>query len=299
MNEMSNTKSEKQTYRCVHCGCQVSELYKDFKKGIIKISHCTKCNEVADKYIEYDSVIIFLDALLLHRPVYRHILVNSKLKRYWRFLLVLWLCDALTKLMQRKAGDPSPQLQPDYIFYSALEWHFYQDYLLSAAESLVFFCTVIGLLAGKHLLRNKNLKHFQCEAVVKALSVSSMGRLLVVPALIWGESYSALGVALTHLFVASSNMQALRVIWGESYSALGVALSHLFVASSNMQALRVVSKKTSSLQASLIVLCGYGAQNAMLMLVGFSFLGHYLSSSTSFPNATRLLDMYFCDVYVR
>jgi hypothetical protein len=40
--------------------------------------------------------------------------------------------------------------------------------------------------------------------------ISSMGRLLVVPALIWGETYSAVGIALTHLFVASSNVQALR-----------------------------------------------------------------------------------------
>ena len=42
-----------------------------------------------------------------------------------------------------------------------------------------------------------------------ALTMSSMGRLAVVPALIWGESYSALGVALTHLFVATSNVLAL------------------------------------------------------------------------------------------
>ena len=48
------------------------------------------------------------------------------------------------------------------------------------------------------------------EAVLRAIVVSSMGRLLVVPALIWGESYSSVGVALTHLFVASSNVQALR-----------------------------------------------------------------------------------------
>ena len=39
-----------------------------------------KCNEVADKYIEYDSIIIFLDILLLQRPAYRHILINSKFK---------------------------------------------------------------------------------------------------------------------------------------------------------------------------------------------------------------------------
>ena len=60
---------------------------------------------------------------------------------HWRLLLVLWLCDALTKLMQRKAGISSPRLQPDHVFYSALEVDFYQDYLRSAA----------GLLCVRHL----------------------------------------------------------------------------------------------------------------------------------------------------
>ena len=40
----------------------------------------SRCNEVADKYIEYDTVIIFLDVLLLQRPAYRHILINSEFK---------------------------------------------------------------------------------------------------------------------------------------------------------------------------------------------------------------------------
>ena len=35
-----------------------------------------KCEKVVDKYIEYDAVIIFLDALL-HKPqAYRHLLFN-------------------------------------------------------------------------------------------------------------------------------------------------------------------------------------------------------------------------------
>ena len=32
--------SEPCQYRCVECGCEAVELYKDFKAGIIKISHC-------------------------------------------------------------------------------------------------------------------------------------------------------------------------------------------------------------------------------------------------------------------
>ena len=38
------------------------------------------CHKVVDKYIEFDPVIIFLDALL-HKPqAYRHLLFNDKFK---------------------------------------------------------------------------------------------------------------------------------------------------------------------------------------------------------------------------
>ena len=39
-----------------------------------------KCENVVDKYIEYDLVIISLDAMLLKRQAFRHILVNSGIK---------------------------------------------------------------------------------------------------------------------------------------------------------------------------------------------------------------------------
>ena len=69
---------------------------------------------------------------------------------------MLWLCDALTKLMQRKAGGSSPRVQPDHVFYSALELHFYQDYLLSAtgrwhtcAVPSIFCIFLFGPFAGR------------------------------------------------------------------------------------------------------------------------------------------------------
>ncbi|KAK2182552.1 hypothetical protein NP493_348g00039, partial [Ridgeia piscesae] len=75
-------------YRCIECGYEAVELYKDFKAGIIKISHCVSCHKVVDKYIEFDPVIIFLDALL-HKPqAYRHLLFNDKFKAPGRLLLI-------------------------------------------------------------------------------------------------------------------------------------------------------------------------------------------------------------------
>lgn len=48
------------------------------------------------------------------------------------------------------------------------------------------------------------------EPVLRAVVMSSIGRLLVILALVWGHTYSGLGVAFTRTFVAASNIQALR-----------------------------------------------------------------------------------------
>lgn len=40
----------------------------------------SKCNEIADKYTEFDGVIKAIDLVLHKVPVYRHILINSSFK---------------------------------------------------------------------------------------------------------------------------------------------------------------------------------------------------------------------------
>ncbi|CAG8443802.1 5687_t:CDS:2 [Funneliformis caledonium] len=61
---------------CVECGVPVTNLYTEYSKGNIRLTHCEICNKFADKYVEHDFVIIFID-MLLHKPqVYRHLLFN-------------------------------------------------------------------------------------------------------------------------------------------------------------------------------------------------------------------------------
>lgn len=38
------------------------------------------CKEIADKYVEYDIVIIIIDLVLLNTMAYRHILLNTDFK---------------------------------------------------------------------------------------------------------------------------------------------------------------------------------------------------------------------------
>lgn len=62
---------------CIECGYpNIDCLYSKYKSDYIKLSVCPECNKIADKYIEYDSVILFLDILLLKRQAYKHLAYN-------------------------------------------------------------------------------------------------------------------------------------------------------------------------------------------------------------------------------
>ncbi|RCK57585.1 Protein ARV1 [Candida viswanathii] len=62
---------------CIECGYpEIDCLYSRYKSEYIKLTVCPKCNKIADKYIEYDSVILFLDILLLKKQAYRHLSYN-------------------------------------------------------------------------------------------------------------------------------------------------------------------------------------------------------------------------------
>jgi hypothetical protein len=80
---------------CSRCGSKVPCLFVEFSPGNIKLTRCVstciiikvrvlffcicaqdECHKVADKYIEYELVIVLVD-LVLHRvPAYRHIYRN-------------------------------------------------------------------------------------------------------------------------------------------------------------------------------------------------------------------------------
>jgi len=69
-------------YVCVECGeGPVASLYVEYSAQNVKLSRCRVCNEVADKYIEYDAVLVLIDVVLHRKEAYRHYLWN--LKKHW------------------------------------------------------------------------------------------------------------------------------------------------------------------------------------------------------------------------
>lgn len=63
---------------CVECGTEVDNLYVEFSLGNINLTRCANCKLVADKYIEYELILVVIDIILHRIQAYRHILFNRK-----------------------------------------------------------------------------------------------------------------------------------------------------------------------------------------------------------------------------
>ncbi|KAK9478044.1 Arv1-like family-domain-containing protein [Lipomyces japonicus] len=61
---------------CIECAYPVTSLYTEYSSNNIRLTACPNCHKFADKYIEHDSVLIFIDLALIKPQVYRHLAFN-------------------------------------------------------------------------------------------------------------------------------------------------------------------------------------------------------------------------------
>ncbi|KAF2774304.1 ARV1-like protein [Teratosphaeria nubilosa] len=69
---------------CIECRYPVSQLYTTYSKADdkalgkgVRLTQCPRCKKFADKYVEHDYVVLFLDLVLIRPQVYRHLLFNN------------------------------------------------------------------------------------------------------------------------------------------------------------------------------------------------------------------------------
>ncbi|XP_010779698.1 protein ARV1 [Notothenia coriiceps] len=202
----------KDGFRCVECNEKSPELHRDYSNGILKITICESCQKPVDKYIEYDPVIILIDAILCKTQAFRHILFNTSLNIQWKLCVFCLLCEAYLRWSllhgTEQSSDPA-----DIIRYTK-EWEFYGMFGLAALELsafcvavLLFLMVVVGGLQGATL---------DLRLLLRALLLSCYGKVLLIPAVIWEHDHSPLCLGLIKMFVLTSNSQAIRVILNSS-----------------------------------------------------------------------------------
>ncbi|XP_040016011.1 protein ARV1 [Gasterosteus aculeatus] len=201
-------RMETDIFRCVECNEKAPELHRDYSNGILKITICESCQKPVDKYIEYDPVIILIDAILCKTQAFRHILFNTTLDIHWKLCVFCLLCEAYLRWSllhgSEQSGDPA-----DIIRY-AKEWDFYSAFGLAALELSAFCGGALWFLwAATGRLRGGTP---ELRLLLRALLLSCYGKVLLIPAVIWEHDYSPLCLGLIKLFVLTSNSQAIRVI---------------------------------------------------------------------------------------
>ncbi|KAF2877653.1 Arv1-like family-domain-containing protein [Massariosphaeria phaeospora] len=68
---------------CIECRAPVKTLYTEYSKADdrslgkgVRLTQCRRCRRFADKYVEHDFVVLFIDLVLIKPQVYRHLLFN-------------------------------------------------------------------------------------------------------------------------------------------------------------------------------------------------------------------------------
>ncbi|KAF2236971.1 Arv1-like protein, partial [Viridothelium virens] len=68
---------------CIECRYPVNQLYTTYSKADdrslgkgVRLTQCPRCKRFADKYVEHDFVVLFIDLVLIKPQVYRHLLFN-------------------------------------------------------------------------------------------------------------------------------------------------------------------------------------------------------------------------------
>ncbi|XP_068088056.1 protein ARV1 [Hyperolius riggenbachi] len=213
--------NKKTVYRCIECNEESKELYRDYKHGVLKITICKSCQKPVDKYIEYDPVIILINAMLCKVQAYRHILFNTEINIHSKLCIFCLLCEAYTRW--RQLPGSSSNTDPEDIIRYAKEWDFYRLFGIAALEQAAY---LMGIFIVLFMASPKSLNTgSQFALLLKALLLSSYGKLLLIPAVIWEHDYTPLCFRLITLFVLTSNTQAIRVSMnmGRCLSVLAIA----------------------------------------------------------------------------
>ncbi|KAG4051816.1 hypothetical protein PC123_g13008 [Phytophthora cactorum] len=224
---------------CVECGASVVELVRDYGKGNLRLAICSACNSVADKYVEYETILLFLEVLLLKPQVYRHVLCNLpapvSTRTTLKLFVILVMLDMNVKayLVDRDAGvtfrSESMYRTPEIATSGARIGQFSLHLVcLALVENVVYFVSVftaIWMDPFRRKWREKLLEDGVDAAWTRyasAMCISSFGKLFALLTVIWEFHWSFIHVI--GALVVVSNVLALQLLLGEGNPARAKSL---------------------------------------------------------------------------
>ncbi|CAD5211572.1 unnamed protein product [Bursaphelenchus okinawaensis] len=205
---------------CVHCGAEATDLYRNYGKNVIKLCECDNCGKFVDHYIEYDSVLIYIDLLLQYTAAYRHVFVNRVylVKSLWRIVCLFSICEAYRKWAVRMESANKSVLDG----FIDLEWKFYECIVESLSEIAAFGFSTLGFSLIFDLKTKLSLR-----SVFWISCCGYYGKAFVLLAVIWNLHHTWEYVFLIEAFLILSHYQIQNILFSDSpkLNALMVLLS--------------------------------------------------------------------------
>ncbi|XP_077286528.1 ACAT-related protein required for viability 1 [Arctopsyche grandis] len=240
---------------CVCCGCFAGPLYRRYGKHALRLTQCTFCGSVADKYIEYDPFIIIIDLVLLSTDAYRHVLYNTEFKAFWRMFLMLVAMETYVDwsngyLSKHQDVTDSKNIS-DEVKISKDKFPDNMDEEILYEFGGIFICSLLATLAFIGIIFIFSL-YFGLPSLVKgkvdylliwkAITLASIGKFLMLPVLIWGSDYDrSMHSILVFVYVSLSLIHIQSVIFQCSISKSILILSMSYImrltVSSNLRSL--------------------------------------------------------------
>ncbi|KAI5788082.1 Arv1-like family-domain-containing protein [Pyronema domesticum] len=202
------------------CSYPVQSLYtayssaddKSLGRGV-RLTQCPRCKRFADKYVEHDFVVLFIDMVLIKPQVYRHLLFNhlgrtddkldGSIKRLGVLLLLFDVYLTWARI-EKSIPTSHPQILSQPI---VVQYLFFLCFCLT--ESLLFHATIRFL--SFYLLRFP-----RPNAVSTALLVSSCTKLFPILMVIWKYDVPAAARSVGWAVVVN-NVEALRILLNVDY----------------------------------------------------------------------------------
>jgi len=229
---------------CVECNEPVESLYVKYTNDYIKLTDCPSCSKVADKYVEFDNVILFIDTLLLKPQAYRHLVYNlmaenvvggnvvketsikswfERNKKINRIRLLMILFEIyLTWAYEEKNYNLGKALNPFLVMNAILEKSAVTQYLYFSLKCIsddVITHTLIpffmfnfgGWNPKDYVSHNADTKRYYRMALSLTVLISGATKLFPILMLIWPYN----NIAITNIIssVADLNLiEALRIV---------------------------------------------------------------------------------------
>ncbi|XP_034940914.1 protein ARV1 [Chelonus insularis] len=230
-------------YTCINCSQQVEELYRRYSPSVLKVLKCSNCGNLADKYIEYDPVIVLLDLVLLEKQAYRHLLYNSTFKSYWKLMVVLLLSESFRVWSNFGKHEVLEKIEDKIEYNKNIGFEGEQSfYILLAHTGLSLGTFVLAVAVGtelRWLSMGKKPKKYKVIDLFRALVVGGSAKLLGLLSLVWRHVAQDLHYILIHGYTMLCLLTAYSVVCesGRIGSIIGLAfglIAYNYVSSSTL-----------------------------------------------------------------